>query len=65
MKWIVLLLFLACCGCATQRTKITLTRIDGQPALSIEFEERNRQHVTYRDDASTACPSNVLFRCFK
>lgn len=62
-KWILLgVLF---CGCAGQKVRVTVTRVHGEPAVSIEFEERNRQHVTYRDDASTVCPSNVLFRCFK
>lgn len=37
-KWILLVLCL-CCGCAGHRTRVTLTRIDGEPAISFEIEE--------------------------
>lgn len=39
-KWILLVVVCVFCGCASHRTKITVTRVDGQPAVSIEFEDR-------------------------
>ncbi len=37
-KWILLLL--VCCGCASQRVRVTVTRVHGEPSVSIEFEEK-------------------------
>ncbi len=37
-KWILLLLL--CIGCASQRVRVTVTRLNGEPAFSIEFEEK-------------------------
>ena len=38
-KWILvgMLLF---CGCASQRVRVTVTRINGEPAISVKFEEK-------------------------
>jgi hypothetical protein len=50
MKWILLCLMLLC-GCAGQRARITLTRIDGEPAISFEIEESKdrKQHAANKD----------------
>jgi hypothetical protein len=37
-KW-MLLIIVGLCGCAGQRTRVTLTRVQGEPAISIEFED--------------------------
>jgi hypothetical protein len=49
MKWILLCLLL--CGCAGQRARITLTRIDGEPAISFEIEESKdrKQHAANKN----------------
>lgn len=40
-KWILLLVVCLCIGCASQRTKITVTRgFNGEPSISIEFQEK-------------------------
>jgi hypothetical protein len=42
-KWSLLLLVCLCCGCASQRTRITLTRVGGQPSISIELMIEQRK----------------------
>jgi hypothetical protein len=37
-KW-MLLIIVGLGGCAGQRTRVTLTRVHGEPAISIEFED--------------------------
>jgi hypothetical protein len=37
-KW-MLLIIVGLCGCAGQRTRVTFTRVQGEPAISIEFED--------------------------
>jgi len=37
-KWI-LIAMVGLCGCASQRTRITVTRAHGEPSVSIEFEQ--------------------------
>lgn len=45
MKRISMLLLLGLCiGCASQRTRITVTRVHGEPSISIEFEDRGLKH---------------------
>ena len=48
-KWILagMLLF---CGCASQRVRVTVTRVHGEPAVSIEFEEKEIKHETKKAD---------------
>lgn len=41
-KWILLLAL--CGGCAGQRVRVTVTRVGGQPAISVEIEERGIKH---------------------
>jgi hypothetical protein len=64
-KRILIAMFVLFCGCASQRVRVTVTRVHGEPAVSIEFEKKGSQHVIDRDDASTASASNVFFSCFK
>lgn len=35
MRWIALLLI--CTGCSATRTKVTVTRVHGEPVISLEF----------------------------
>lgn len=44
-KWILLLL-VCCFGCASQRVRVTVTRVHGEPAISVEFEDKviNKEH---------------------
>jgi hypothetical protein len=42
LKWILSLGIVLFCGCAGQRTRITVTRVHGEPSISIEFEEKGR-----------------------
>lgn len=39
MKKLVLLLVCLCSGCAGYRTRVTLTSVNGKPAVSFEVEE--------------------------
>lgn len=39
-KWILVLLL--CCGCASHKAKIVITRVNGEPSISFEFEEKGR-----------------------
>gem|GEM_PF-4015325 len=42
-RWILLVCLLS--GCAGYRTRVTITKIDGKPAVSFEIEEsRNVSH---------------------
>lgn len=43
-KWILLLL-VCCIGCAGQRVRVTVTRVHGEPAISVEFEEKGIKHA--------------------
>jgi hypothetical protein len=41
MKNALLSLFLLlCCGCANHRARVVITRVDGEPSISFEFEEK-------------------------
>jgi len=37
-RWIVLLSLLLLSGCAGQRARVVVTRINGEPSVSFEFE---------------------------
>lgn len=39
-KWILLLTIGLCSGCAGQQIRVTVTRVHGEPAISVEFEEK-------------------------
>ena len=39
-KWIVVLLL--CCGCAGKKARVTITRVNGEPAISFEIEESKK-----------------------
>lgn len=38
-RWI-LISVVCCCGCATHKAKIVITRVHGEPAISVEIEEK-------------------------
>ena len=39
-KWILFVVIGSCIGCASQRVRVTVTRVGGQPSVSIELEEK-------------------------
>lgn len=39
MRWIALLLVFT--GCSATRTKVTVTRVHGEPVISVEFFDRD------------------------
>lgn len=39
-KWILLVVIGLCIGCASQRVRVTVTRVNGEPSISVEFEEK-------------------------
>lgn len=39
-RWIFVLLL--CCGCAGQKARVTITRVNGEPAISFEIEESKK-----------------------
>lgn len=39
-KWILVLLL--CCGCASHKAKIVITRVNGEPSISLEFSETEK-----------------------
>jgi len=39
-QWLLLLLLLLLSGCAGQRARVTLTRVNGEPSISVEFEPK-------------------------
>ena len=46
MKRISILLLIGLCfGCASQRVRVTVTRVHGEPSVSIEFEEKGIKHA--------------------
>lgn len=55
-QWIALFVLLFVSGCASQRYRVTVTRINGEPAVSLEIEEkgydtriRSQQRIVYSD----------------
>ncbi len=38
MRWIAALMLLSMVGCATNRVKVSVTRIHGEPVVSVEFD---------------------------
>jgi hypothetical protein len=48
MRWIALFLLVFVSGCASQRYRVTVTRVNGEPAVSLEIEERvNNEYASY------------------
>lgn len=43
-KWILLFVIGSCIGCASQRVRVTVTRVHGEPSVSIEFEDKGIKH---------------------
>ena len=43
-KWIFFVVIGSCIGCASQRVRVTVTRVDGEPSISIDFEDRGIKH---------------------
>jgi uncharacterized protein YcfL len=47
-KWIFVLLL--CCGCASHKAKIVITRVNGEPSISLEFSETEKHTNREIDD---------------
>jgi hypothetical protein len=38
-KWILVVAIVLSCGCAGQRARVVVTRVNGEPSVSFEFEK--------------------------
>ncbi len=47
-KWILVLALALSCGCAGQRARVVVTRVNGEPSVSFEIERQEIEHVANR-----------------